>query len=26
VQKLTDAFVHRVDDMVKAKEAEIMQV
>ncbi|MDP3461074.1 MAG: ribosome-recycling factor [Hyphomonas sp.] len=26
VQKLTDAFVHRVDEMVKAKEAEIMQV
>ena len=26
VQKLTDAFVHRVDDALKAKEAEIMQV
>ncbi|MBI1400688.1 ribosome recycling factor [Hyphomonas sp.] len=26
VQKLTDAFVHRVDEAVKAKEAEIMQV
>ena len=26
VQKLTDSFVHKVDDMLKAKEAEIMQV
>jgi ribosome recycling factor len=26
VQKLTDAFVKRVDDALKAKEAEIMQV
>jgi ribosome recycling factor len=26
VQKLTDTFVHRVDEALKAKEAEIMQV